>query len=870
MLGVTKVACIDQIDVARQEDSVKRLSIITACIRLCIVPLTMLAIARTPRCLADTGQDPQQPKQILGDHKSQEQLTAFLNQYCIDCHNDQSSEGERSFAHLPLPLKTVQDVIRSDEIIDHLTLRSMPPEDAEQPTDAERVELIELLQREIAAARSALSTAGGKTVIRRLSNREYENTLKALFGRRVDTLGLTLEFPKENTSEHLDTIGSALVTSGFLLDQYFQAASRLVDLRLGSPVMEPRSWHFKDHFVQYEELTGSHRSVFNFDYLCLYEQPNTDTRQGGYGHIEDFLEGVPASGIYRIQALAQSMHRDTHYDPKIFRIDFSEPFQLGVVPGDVRRGHIHYPQSIEPVLGVQIVPDDQQEWLTFEVWLEAGQTPRFIFPNGPYESRASVIETNRKYKEEFENPQDGVGRATLLREGALPHIRIDEIKIDGPLTEEKGRKEEVAVFGLGGFQAGRAVEQLFQFAERAYRRPLNALDRERIQEFYSSRLESEQSPRDAALSTIKLILCSPSFLYLAEITEESSTILNPYDLASRLSYAIWSEPPDEILLEAAKNHQLQAESQIAAQVKRMLKDQRSEAFYVGFLDSWLNLRSLGDLPPPRKFATEYYYENLPTLMKEETKRFVRHLVEENLAVKELLAADYTFVNKSLAKLYGLPEKDQMRLADGFQKVSVAGNKSRGGLLSMASVLTVSANGVDTSPVTRGAWILENILGTPPPPPPDEVPSIDGNVAGAKTIREKLALHRSDAACNLCHRRIDPLGFPLEHFDPVGRWRQKYPKQGGSDERAAIDSSGELLTGETFANYQEFRQVLAETRHLDLTTCIVKKLLEYSTGRHMERVDEYEIADIVKRLEEQGAGMQQLMVECFTSQIFQRR
>ncbi|MGB1927445.1 MAG: DUF1592 domain-containing protein, partial [Rubripirellula sp.] len=453
------------------------------------------------------------------------------------------------------------------------------------------------------------------------------------------------------------------------------------------------------------------------------------------------------------------------------------------------------------------------------------------FPNGPYESRASVIETNRKYKEEFENPQDGVGRATLLREGALPHIRIDEIKIDGPLPEEKGRKEEVAVFGLGGFQAGRAVEQLHQFAERAYRRPLNALDRERIQEFYSSRLESEQSPRDAALSTIKLILCSPSFLYLAEITEESSTDLNAYDLASRLSYALWSEPPDEILLEAAKNDQLQAESQIAAQVKRMLKDQRSEAFYVGFLDSWLNLRSLGDLPPPRKFATEYYYENLPPLMKEETKRFVRHLVEENLAVKELLAADYTFVNKSLAKLYGLPEKDQMRLADGFQKVSVAGNKSRGGLLSMASVLTVSANGVDTSPVTRGAWILENILGTPPPPPPDEVPSIDGNVAGAKTIREKLALHRSDAACNLCHRRIDPLGFPLEHFDPVGRWRQKYPKQGGSDERAAIDSSGELLTGETFANYQEFRQVLAETRHLDLTTCIVKKLLEYSTGRH---------------------------------------
>ena len=800
----------------------------------------------------------------------QEQLSTFLNRFCVDCHNDDASEGERSFESLPLPLSSVEDVIRSDEIIDNLTLRSMPPEDSEQPNDDQRLALIELLRNEIESARATLKTSGGKTIIRRLSNREYENTLRALFGRRVDTLGLTLEFPKENTSEHLDTIGSSLVTSGFLLDQYFQAASRLVDLRLGMPAIEPKSWHFKDHFVQYEELTGSHRSVFNFDYLCLYEQPNTDTRQGGYGHIEDFLEGVPQSGIYRIETLAQAMHRDTHYDPKIFRIDFTEPFQLGVVPGDVRRGHIHYPQSIEPLLGVQVVPDDQQAWLTFEVWLEAGQTPRFIFPNGPYESRASVIELNRKYKDEFENPQDGVGRSTLLREGALPHIRIDEIKIHGPLPEESGTKEELAVFGPTGFDPEKSIPQLFEFARRAFRRPLNETDQQRISAFYSSRLEAGEPPRDAALSTLKMILCSPSFLYFAEITEETKTDLNPYDVATRLSYSLWSEPPDEALYEAAANNLLATKSQISAQVERMLQDPRSEAFYHGFLDSWLNLRSLGDLPPPRKFATEYYFENLPPLMKEETKRFIRYLIEEDRPIQELLSANYTFVNKTLAKLYGLPEKDQLRLADGFKKISVEGNKSRGGLLAMSSVLTVSANGVDTSPVTRGAWILENILGTPPPPPPDEVPSIEGNLSGAKSIREKLELHRSDVACNICHRKIDSLGFALEHFDPVGRWRQKYPKEAGSDERENIDPSGILLTGETFANYQHFRQVLVETRHRDLTACLVKKLLEYSTGRHMERIDGYEINEIVNRLLAQDAGMKQLLLHCFTSDIFKNR
>ena len=799
-----------------------------------------------------------------------EQFRSFLDAHCIDCHDEGNSEGERNFQSLTLPLRDINSVIQCDEIIDQLTLRTMPPEDSGQPTDQQRLAMIDLLRNSVADVRSTLQDFGGQTVIRRLSNREYENTLRSLFGRRVDTLGLTLEFPKENTSEHIDTIGASLVTSGFLLDQYFQAASRLVDTRLAEPLPEQQSWHFKDHFVQYEELTGSHKSVFNFDYLCLYEQPNTDTRQGGYGHIEDFLDGVPASGYYRIEVLVQALHRDTHYDPKIFRIDFSEPFQIGIVPGDVRRGHIHYPQSIEPVLAVDVVPDEQQEWRSFEVWLEKGQTPRFIFPNGPYESRASVIETNRKYKEEFENPQDGVGRATLLREGALPHIRIDEIKIEGPLSEPNGRAEEIAIFGPGGFDSEKAIEQILNFAERAYRRPLNALDTERLQDFYVSRIGSGDDPRGAALSTIKLILCSPSFLYLAEITEEQEPTLNAFDLASRLSYALWAEPPDSALYEDARNGSLLEEGVLMKHTQRMLADDRAEAFYSGFLDSWLNLRSLGDLPPPRKFATAYYSENLPPLMKEETKRFVRHLIENNRPVTELLLADYTFINKPLAKHYGLPEKEQLRLADGFQKISFNGNKQRGGLLSMASVLTVSANGVDTSPVTRGAWILENILGTPPPPPPDEVPALDGTVNDAKSIREKLAIHRSDATCNICHRKIDPLGFALEHFDPVGRWRQKYPKQNNSEDRLEIDSSGELITGESFSDYQTFRKQLASTQERALMSCLVRKLMEYSTGRHMNLFDEYDISQIVEDTLASKGGVRDLLLATYKSKIFRSR
>jgi hypothetical protein len=802
--------------------------------------------------------------------KKKTDVGKFTRTFCADCHGAEVQEAERSFSQFKLPIKTVAQLITADEIIDQLTLKSMPPSDAPQPDDQQRVKLITHLREAIAEARGRFDSTGGRTVIRRLSNREYENTMAALFNRRVDTLGLTADFPKDGTSNHIDTIGETLVTSGFLLDEYFQAASRMVDLRLGKPPTEEKQWHFTNNFRQYEELSGSHKSVFNYNFLCLYEQPNTDTRQGGYGHIEDFLVGVPVSGLYDVEVNAQALHRDTHYDPKIFRIDFSEPFQIGVVPGDVTKGHIHYPQSVEPLLGKAIVPDDGPEWLTFRVWLEAGQTPRFIFPNGPYESRASVIATNQRYKDEFTNPKNGgVSRATLLREGALPHIRIGEIKIRGPIPEPGGSKEEIAVFGKSGFQADEAMQQLAEFARKAFRRPLTDSDRQRIKRFHNGLLAKGMAARDAALATVKMILCSPSFLYFSEITDDTDAILQPHDLATRLSYTLWAAPPDQQLHEEANNERLQTKPQLTVQIERLMNDPRSNAFVSGFLDSWLNLRDLGDQPPPRKTANEFYAENLPRSMKRETQLFFQNLLEQNGSIMDFLNADYTFVDKQLAKLYQLPNRETLRQSDGFQKVELAENQRRGGLLGMASVLTVSANGVDTSPVTRGAWILENILGTPSPPPPDEVPSIDSDVSGATTIREKLSIHREDEACNICHRNIDPLGFPLENFDPIGRWRSKYSASNGQPS-SPIDPSGQLTTGESFANFAEFKRVLTETRGDVFARSLIESLLAYSTGRNMERLDQYEIDDILARVKAKDYGLRTAVTEVLTSEIFRSR
>jgi len=797
----------------------------------------------------------------------------FFGKYCLECHDAKVQKGDREFESFALPLKSEADLVTAKDIIDQVVLKEMPPKKALQPSDEERLALLRVLREGSVAARGKITSSGASTVMRRLSLREYENTLASLFGRRVDTLGLTADFPKEKTSHHMDTIGQTLVTSGFLVDQYFQAANRLVETRLGVPPMEPMQWSFNGNFRQYEELEGSHKAAFNFRYLNLYEQPNTDTRQGGYGHIEDFKKGVPASGIYELEVEAQAMHRDTHYDPTIFGIDFSEPFTIGVVPGDVTKGHIHYPQSIEPLLASSNVPDDQPTWLKFSVWLEAGQTPRFIFPNGPYESRASVIAINKRYKDEFQGrtEKSDVSRTLLLNEGKLPHIRISAVKLRGPVPETGGRAEEVAVFGTAGFQPEKAIEQLHAFAEKAYRRPLTDSDRQPITAFYEKRLAAKATPRQAALDALKLILCSPSFLYLSEITDEASKALSPYDLASRLSYALWAAPPDAALLASAKAGALSSTAELRNQAARMLSDGRSEGFVNGFLDGWLNLRDLGGMPPPRETNRAYYAEDLPASMKAEVRLFFRDLLTRDATAGLLLDADYTFVDKKLAKLYELPDKAAFKLADGFQKVSLTGNPRRGGLLGMAGVLAVSANGVETSPVTRGVWVSENILGVPPPKPPDVVPAIEPDVTGATTIRERLAKHRADATCAECHRKIDPLGFSLESFDPIGRWRSNYPKPKNSKAPVpAVDASGEFPSGETYKDFAGFKKIIRETREDLFTRHLIRQFLSYAAGRHMEPADEFLIEELHSKLKGQGMGVRTLVVECLLSEIFRSR
>jgi hypothetical protein len=293
-------------------------------------------------------------------------------------------------------------------------------------------------------------------------------------------------------------------------------------------------------------------------------------------------------------------------------------------------------------------------------------------------------------------------------------------------------------------------------------------------------------------------------------------------------------------------------------------------FVNAFLEAWLRLRDLGSMPPPRETMRVYYAENLPEAMKTEVRLFFRHLLKENGSVRQFLDADYTFADKRLARLYELPEQKTLRLADGFQRVNLAGSRQRGGLLGMAGVLTVSANGVETSPVTRGVWVSENILGIKPPPPPDVVPAIEPDVSGATTIRERLAKHRTDPVCNECHRKIDPLGFSLENFDPIGRWRTAYPKPKGNAPAPKVDSTGEFGSGETYEGFHDFKNILVAGRADIFARHLIRQFLSYATGRHMEPVDDVVIEEIYQAVAKDGYGLRTLVVESLASEIFRSR
>lgn len=788
----------------------------------------------------------------------------FLATYCNDCHGAQKQKGDRRFDTLALPVAKTDTLIELKDILDQINLGEMPPKKSKQPSSDEQKAFIEQITLELTTGREALASTGGSTVLRRLNRTEYIRTIGDLFALNTAAFDPTTKFPRDQSAEHMENLGDVLQTSGYLLDQYLDAADAVVEKVFAHDQQpEEQTWHFKGEFKS-KSRSEEKRNEYDNLHLLVLECMDPDKHTGGFGFINDFVDGVPVDGFYEVQVLVKAMNRQHPYDPKLFGINSREPFRFGIVPGDAKLGPLDLPQPNQPMLEEIQLKDGEAEWRTMKVWLDAGHTPRFVFPNGAEEIRKTWIPIAEQHKDLWNEEDRKINKIGIVNAKKLawqvakfPHIRIDEVKIRGPIIEEWPPLTQQTVLRKTAFSAENIRQLLQSFADRAYRRPATADEVDHLMAVVEKRVSTGHSPLDGFKAALKAALCSPGFVYLSQETQGDSKKLGGYALASRLSYFLWSTMPDEELL----SQDLTKPEVLLAQTRRMLQDKRSDAFVAGFLDSWLNLRILGGMPPDRGEFEEYYSKGFQEAFKTETRMFMRDLIDRDASLVNFLDSDYSFLNQPLATHYELGELGDPSKAHEFRKVSFKTDK-RGGLLGMGSVLTITANGIETSPVTRGVFLLENILGTPPPPPPDDVPAIDPDVRGAQSIRELLSKHRESPNCYGCHQKIDPLGFALENFDAIGNWRPRIGK-------TKIDPSGELPSGEKFEDVAGLKKILVQRKDL-FARMLIDRLLTYACGRRMEALDEATIERIVADLPKKQYGLRSLIEAVVNSEPFLSR
>jgi hypothetical protein len=455
-----------------------------------------------------------------------------------------------------------------------------------------------------------------------------------------------------------------------------------------------------------------------------------------------------------------------------------------------------------------------------------------------------------------------------------PGLALQTAEVEGPLWPEWPPESYRRLFGdleLSAATAADVEPVLKRFLPLAFRRPVTDAEMRPYVELVQSRLDQKADFKTAIRLGLQAALCSPKFLFL----DEKPGPLSDVALASRLSYFLWSSMPDDELTRLAGEKRLTQPDVLRGQVERMLADPKAERFVKNFLGQWLDLRLIDDTTPDKLLYPEFD-ELLQVSMIAETERFFEELLRNDLSVANFVDSDFAILNERLAKQYGIDGV----VGQEFRTVALPPGSHRGGVLTQASVLKVTANGTNTSPVVRGAWVLENILGQPVPPPPPDVPAVEPDIRGAVTIREQLAKHRQLASCASCHKKIDPAGFALENFDVIGGWRERYRSLAAGDNPKTkafgqsvkyllgrdVDAGDELADGRRFVNVDELKALLLADKP-QIARCVVGKLLTYATGGGPQFADRATIDDIEERAGKHEYGLRTIVHEVVQSPAF---
>ena len=658
-----------------------------------------------------------------------------------------------------------------------------------------------------------------------------------------------------------------------MLEKYFPAAEGAIS-RATKFESRPESKSYQQNSPFYfsgKESKGLPK-LFQVDrYRFKPDTPYTDLYGRFYrgGHL-GFLPlnrtgGVPHSGRYTIRVKAAAVNRTHPYGKILGDFRNGDPLVMEFASVDRKGSTAGTSGNVTKSVSLTSfeLKEAEPEWFEWTGYLEKGYEPEVRFRNGTAAAKRLVRLLLNKADDfpefkPFANMKKSGEKGFDRWHGTLkayrgPVLRVWEIQVDGPHIQKWPPSGHSALYGnLSQKELSPQVveSKLMDFANKAFRRPPVEGELRPILNLVQSKIKDGLSNLEALQLGFQTILSAPGFLYLNEGTGE----LDDYALASRLSYFLWSSMPDSELSNLAEEGKLTHLDVLTKQVDRMLADPKGRRLSHNFLRLWLELDNMGKMPPSREFVS-FYRDNLESAMRRETDLFFQHILEENLHPVELLSADYSFINRELGEHYGISGLE----GNEFRKVRMEGSE-RGGILGHGSFLTASANGVDTSPVVRGIYVMNKLLDYTPPPPPDDVPEIEPDVTGATTLREKLIKHREDASCAQCHKKIDPAGFALENFDAIGAWREKYNKS------LEVDSSGKLPNGKTFSSPSEFKKLVIEEK-TTFVRCLTKKLLTYAIGRKLNSGDRDTVDSIVEEMNDSGKGMRDLIKMIVLSETF---
>lgn len=783
------------------------------------------------------------PASLLAGTPLPPQMQSFVQKWCIDCHDADMHKGGLNLDGLDFAAEQ-EPHAKWVRVFDKVLTGEMPPKNKPQADET--------------AKRAFLATLGGGllqqhaamkgTVMRRLNRTEYENTLQDMLGVRTDLKTL---LPEDGKAFGFDNVGEALDLSPVHMQRYMDAAyAALRDAVKFGPTPEKRKVTAAFDTGRNAENIGKHWHKLADGAVVFFTS-------GGFPQITPEFT-AHAEGIYRLTQTGRAYQTDGDVGFSLYAGTFG------------RNADTH-------LLGVLELPAKQAS-RTIEVFLREREKLRLMPELNP-DQLALRRDGPGGYK--------GAGLALMPVEVEGPFIgqwpgRGHKLLFGDLETRASGGKGKPSGKSASG---GEMVTQdavadarrlLGTFVPTAFRRPVAPEKIEPYLKLAQDELASGASFYDAMMTAYVAVLCSPDFLYL----KEPAGKLDDFAIAARLSYLLWSTAPDDELVAAAAKGQLSTPGNLRTQTERLLNDPRAGRFTKNFTGQWLNLREIDFTMPDKQLYPEFN-DALKDACVKETELFFDEVLRGNLSVANFVDSNWTMLNESLARLYGIPGVEGM----DFRKVALKPEQHRGGVMTHASVLKVTANGTTTSPVVRGIWVLERILGIAPSPPPPGTPGVEPDIRGAQTLRQLLDKHRTMESCNSCHRVIDPPGFALENYDVIGGWRENYRSLGkdfpkptnvpGSVKNVQwrvgppVDATGTTPDGKPFKNLTDYKALIL-SQPTRFTRTLAEKLAVYGTGRGMGFSDRKELDRITTSVAAKGNGFRDLVHEVVQSEIFNRK